>query len=123
MRVAGSLFAIRTFGRALHAIQTPRLASTYLCHLCLYKISFGILTRIRPVFIFKRLLVVTKAREVREVLERFDDFTLGDSIDPGMPWGTFLMTVDWRHQHTQERQLLQSAVHQTDINKIRAIVT
>jgi cytochrome P450 len=100
-----------------------RTACFFLCHLWLYKISFGILRRIRPVFIFKRLLVVTKAREVREVLERFDDFTLGDSIDPGMPWGTFLMTVDWRHQHTQERQLLQSAVHQTDINKIRAIVT
>jgi hypothetical protein len=41
----------------------------------------------------------------REVLERFDDFTLGESIEPGMPWGNFLMTVDWRQRHAQERQL------------------
>ena len=59
---------------------------------------------------------------MREVLQRFDDFTLGDFIAPGMPWGTFLMTVDWRQQHAQERRLLQDAVCRTDIDKIRAIV-
>jgi cytochrome P450 len=80
------------------------------------------LRRVRPVFIFKKLLVVTKASDVREVLARFDDFTLSQSIEPGMPWGTFLMTVDWPNQHAQERQLLQDAVHRTDIQKIRAIV-
>jgi cytochrome P450 len=85
------------------------------------KVLFGVLRYIRPVAIFKKILVVTKASEVREVLERFDDFTLGDSIAPGMPWGNFLMTVDWRNQHAQERQLLQSAVRSTDIQKIRAI--
>lgn len=114
-----------------HFIQSIRLASQmliyrvscfFLCHLWLFKFGFGLLRRFRPVFIFKKLLVVTRARDVREVLQRFDDFTLGDFIDPGMPWGTFLMTVDWRQQHAQERQLLQGAVHPTDTNKIRAIV-
>ncbi len=68
-------------------------------------------------------MIVTQAREVREVLDRFDDFSLGESIEPGMPWGNFLMTVDWRQQHAQERQLLQSAVDLTaDPARLRAIV-
>jgi cytochrome P450 len=99
-----------------------RVSCFFLCHLWFFKFGFGLLRRFRPVCIFKKFLVVTKAREVREVLQRFDDFTLGDFIDPGMPWGTFLMTVDWRQQHAQERQLLESVVDPTDINKIRAIV-
>lgn len=99
-----------------------RVSCFFLCHLWLFKFGFGLLRRFRPVFIVKKLLVVTRARDVREVLQRFDDFTLGDFIDPGMPWGTFLMTVDWRRQHAQERQLLQGAVDPTDIDKIRAIV-
>ena len=69
-----------------------------------------------------KLLIVTQAREVREVLERFDDFTLGESIEPGMPWGNFLMTVDWRQRHAQERQWLQSAVDPADPARLRAIV-
>lgn len=114
-----------------HYIQSRRLAfhmrlyrvsCFFLCHLGYLKFGFGLLRRIRPVFIFKKVLVVTRASEVREVLQRFDDFTLGDFIEPGMPWGTFLMTVDWRQQHAQERQWLQSVVDPTDIDKIRAIV-
>jgi cytochrome P450 len=112
---------IQSIRLALHVL-IYRASCFFLCHLWLYKFSFGLLRLFRPVFIFKKLLVVTRARDVREVLQRFDDFTLGDFIDPGMPWGTFLMTVDWRQQHAQERQLLQGAVHPTDTNKIRAIV-
>ena len=128
----GSRDRYSPFARSVgHFIQSIRLASHmliyrvscfFLCHLWLFKFGFGLLRRFRPVFIFKKLLVVTRARDVREVLQRFDDFTLGDFIDPGMPWGTFLMTVDWRQQHAQERQLLQGAVHPTDVDKIRAIV-
>jgi len=128
----GSRDRYSPFARSVgHFIQSIRLGSHmliyrascfFLCHLWLFKFGFGLLRRLRPIFIFKKLLVVTRARDVREVLQRFDDFTLGDFIDPGMPWGTFLMTVDWRQQHAQERQLLQGAVHPTDTNKIRAIV-
>ena len=99
-----------------------RFSCHVLCHLGLLKFIFSVLRRFRPIFIFKKLLVVTRAREVREVLERFDDFTLGESIDPGMPWGDFLMTVDWRQRHAQERQWLQSAVDPADTDRIRAIV-
>ena len=127
----GSRDRYAPFARSVgHFVQSMRLASRvliyrvscfFLCHLWLLKFSFGLLRRFRPVFIFKKLLVVTRAGDVREVLQRFDDFTLGDFIDPGMPWGTFLMTVDWRNQHAQERQLLQNAVHPTDTQKIRTI--
>jgi cytochrome P450 len=100
---------------------TYRVLCFFLCHLWFFKFSFGLLRRIRPIFIFKKLVVVTRARDIRDVLQRFDDFTLSDVIDPGMPWGTFLMTVDWRQRHAQERQLLQGAVDPTDVDKIRAI--
>ncbi len=103
-------------------LRVYRTSCFFLCHLGFMKVVFALLRRVRPVFIFKKLLVVTKASDVREVLARFDDFTLSQSIEPGMPWGTFLMTVDWPNQHAQERQLLQDAVRRTDIQKIRAIV-
>jgi cytochrome P450 len=109
-------------GRLAFHLRLYQVSCFFLCHLGLFKFGFALLRRLRPVFIFKKLLVVTKACEVREVLQRFDDFTLGDFIEPGMPWGTFLMTVDWRQQHAQERQWLQAAVYPADIDKIRAIV-
>jgi cytochrome P450 len=108
--------------RLAFRMQLYRVQCHFLCQLGLFKFLFSVLRRFRPIFIFSKLLVVTQARGVREVLERFDDFTLGESIDPGMPWGNFLMTVDWRQRHAQERQWLQSAVDPADTEKIRAIV-
>src|SRR6201991_3451406 len=100
-----------------------RLQCLLLDHLGFLKWVTDRLRRRRPVFVLGKLVVVTRAREAREVLQRFDDFTLGEIIDPGMPWGTFLMTVDWRQRHAQERQWLQDAVRlPDDIEKIRAIV-
>lgn len=100
-----------------------RLQCHVLCQLDLLKFVFSVLRRFRPIFVFNTLLIATQAREVREVLERFDDFTLSESIEPGMPWGNFLMTVDWRQRHAQERQWLQSAVDLTaDPTRLRAIV-
>jgi cytochrome P450 len=100
-----------------------RVSCYFLCQLNFLKFVFSVLRRIRPIFILNKFLVVTQAREVREVLGRFDDFTLGESIDPGMPWGNFLMTVDWRQRHAEERKWLQSAVDLVaDPEKLRAIV-
>jgi cytochrome P450 len=99
-----------------------RLRCHVLCQLGFLKFGFRVLRFFRPVFIIRKMLVVTQAREVREVLGRFDDFTLGESIDPGMPWGNFLMTVDWRQRHAEERRWLQSAVDPADAERIRAIV-
>jgi cytochrome P450 len=112
---------IQSLRLALHVLLY-RVTCFFLCHLGLYKFTFSLLRRFRPIFILKKVVVVTRASEVREVLQRFDDFTLGDFIAPGMPWGTFLMTVDWRQQHAQERRLLQDAVRRTDTDTIRTII-
>lgn len=96
-----------------------RIRSYFLSHHLPLKILFAVLRRVRPISVFGKVVIVTKASDVREVLDRFDDFTLNEIIGPGMPWGPFLMTVDWREQHMQERQLLQSmVVPATDIEMI-----
>ena len=87
-----------------------RFSSYIFCHLWFLKLAFTVLRRVRPISIFGKLVVLTKMSDVREVLGRFDDFTLGEVIEPGMPWGAFLMTVDWSEQHARERGLLQSVV-------------
>jgi len=122
----GASLAVRLIQSALLALRMAiyRLICFSLSHLLPAKLFFAVLRRVRPVALFGKTLVVTKADDVREVLQRFDDFTLGDVIEPGMPWGTFMMTVDWRDQHAAERQLLQSVVIPgLDIEKIRAIVS
>lgn len=98
--------------------------STYIfCHLWLFKLVFAVLRLIRPVALFGNTVVLTKMHDIREVLGRFDDFTLGEVIEPGMPWGPFLMTVDWKEQHRRERGLLQGVVKRdADQQAIRTIV-
>src|SRR5262245_36309506 len=104
-------------------MRVYRVQCHFLCQLRFFKFAFWVLRRFRPVFIFHKLMIVTQAREVREVLDRFDDFTLGESIEPGMPWGNFLMTVDWRQRHAQEREWLQGAVDRNaDPKRLTAIV-
>ena len=104
-------------------MQAYRVQCHFLCQLGLLKFLFSVLRRFRPIFIFHKLMIVTQAREVREVLERFDDFSLGESIEPGMPWGNFLMTVDWRQRHAEERKWLESAVDRiVDPARLTAIV-
>jgi cytochrome P450 len=80
------------------------------CHLTLLKFAFNFIRPLRPVSLFGKLMVLTKAADIREALARFNDFALGEVIEPGMPWGPFIMTVDWQEQHRAERGLLQSAV-------------
>jgi cytochrome P450 len=94
----------------------------FLSHLGLLRFVFDLLRVVRPVSLFAKTLVVTKATEVREVLGRFDDFFLSEFIEPGMPWGRFIMTIDGREQHDLERGLLQQAVNPSaDVEAIRGI--
>jgi cytochrome P450 len=114
--IQSALLASRMIGYRIHCY--------ILSHPWFFKQMFAVLRRVRPLALFRNTLFVTKAADVREVLNRFDDFTLGDSIAPGMPWGTFLMTVDWPDQHAAERQLLESVViPASDVETIRAIVS
>ena len=103
-------------------MSSYRAICYFLSHLGLLRLVFDLLRVVRPVSLFRSTLVVTKATEVREVLERFDDFFLGQFIEPGMPWGRFIMTIDGREQHDLERGLLWQAVNPSaDVEAIRDI--
>jgi cytochrome P450 len=103
---------------------TYRAICFFLCYLLPAKLLFALLRRIRPLSLFFGTLIVTRADDVREVLGRFDDFQLGQFIETGMPWGPFIMTIDWREQHAIERRLLESVVNTAaDKERIGAIVT
>ncbi len=103
---------------------TYRLLCFSLNHMLPLKLAFALLRRVRPLAMVSGNMVVTKSEDVREVLARFDDFQLGKFIEPGMPWGPFIMTVDWREQHAIERRLLQSVVNTADdVRQIRSIVS
>jgi cytochrome P450 len=122
----GASLAARSIQSALLALRMIgyRIRCYFLSHPWFFKLVFAVLRRVRPLALFRNALFVTKAADVREVLDRFEDFTLGDSIAPGMPWGTFLMTVDWPDQHAAERRLLESVViPASDVETIRAIVS
>ena len=121
----GVSLAARCIQSALLALRLVgyRTICFFLSHPWFLKPVFAALRRVRPLALFRSALIVTKAADVREVLGRFEDFTLGDSIAPGMPWGTFLMTADWPDQHAAERRLLESVViPASDVETIRAIV-
>jgi len=122
----GASLAVRCIQSALLALRLIRyrIICFFLSHPWFLKQVFAVLRRVRPLAMLRNNLVVTKAADVREVLDRFEDFTLGDSIAPGMPWGTFIMTVDWPDQHAAERRLLESVViPASDAETIRAIVS
>ena len=123
--VTASPTAIGGFLRSVRRLlQIVRYRAT--CHIFshpgLLKAAFAVLRVVRPVTIVGRLAVVTRAADIRDVLERFDDFITGDVIEPGTPWGSFLMTIDWREQHQCERGMLESVVRPAaDMAAIRAI--
>jgi cytochrome P450 len=100
-----------------------RVASYFLSHLTPLKLLFAVLRRLRPIAVIGNTVILTKAHDVREVLERFDDFPLGEVIEPGMPWGSFLMTIDWPEQHKRERALLESAAKPAqDLARLKQMV-
>ncbi|MGO4714817.1 cytochrome P450 [Bradyrhizobium sp. 2TAF24] len=106
------------------AMLVYRLLCLAFCHMLPLKLAFALLRRVRPLALVRGTLWLTKADDVREVLGRFDDFHLAQVIEPGMPWGQFIMTIDWREQHAVERGLLQSAVRLDDDRQaITALVT
>lgn len=76
--------------------------------------------RARPVAIlFGSLVCVTKAGSVREVLRRLADFSQAEELGPKIPWGPFMVVIDWPQRHKRERELLQSVVSPGDVNQIR----
>ncbi|MFZ3324671.1 MAG: hypothetical protein WA231_01720 [Methylocella sp.] len=79
--------------------------------LCAARGIFAFLRCVRPVAIlFRKLVVVTKYRDVCDILHRVTDFSISEFMAPNMPWGPFLLSLDWVEQHKRERQRLQRAV-------------
>jgi len=88
------------------------------------RVIFEFLRRARPVAIlFRKCVVVTKYRDARDILDRVTDFSISEFMAPKMPWGPFLLSLDWVEQHKSERQRLQRAVyHNEDVEFIKKIV-
>jgi len=92
----------------------------FLSHPLLLRLVFAFVRRVRPIAIVRNYVVVAKAKDVREVLDRLADFTLAEDLGPKIPWGPFVVTIDWPEQHARERQLLQSVVSSlADVDRIR----
>jgi cytochrome P450 len=89
------------------------------------KLLFALFRRFRPITIVpititKKIAVVTKAKDVRDVLSRLEDFATADVLGPKLPWGPFVVSVDWPEQHARERAFLQSVVFPaSDVAMIR----
>jgi cytochrome P450 len=82
------------------------------------RLIFALLRRLRPVAIMGKVVVLTKASDVRDVLDRLEDFTIADVLGPKMPWGPFMIGIDWPEQHARERIFLQGVV---DVDKARDV--
>ena len=86
------------------------------------KLLFAFIRRARPVAIIGKAVVVTKARDVRDVLDRLEDFTVAEVLGPNMPWGPFMIGIDQPERHAQERSFLQGVVSGKDeADKIRDV--
>ena len=51
-----------------------------------------------------------QARRRQGGLQRFDDFTLAEYTQSKMLGGPFLLSIDWREQHTREREFLKGVI-------------
>jgi cytochrome P450 len=97
-----------------------RVQCYLLSHPTFLALVFAFIRRVRPIAIVRKVVVVTKARDVREALDRLADFTLAEDLGPKIPWGPFMVVIDWPEQHTRERDLLQSVVNTAaDVDQIR----
>jgi cytochrome P450 len=79
---------------------------------------FRVLRKLRPVAVPPVVpVLVAKATDVRDVLNRMEDFTVADALNRQMPWGPFLIGIDWPEQHQKERHFLETVVGNQDIAK------
>lgn len=117
-RARGPIACVRIF----FGLIAYHLTSWGLSHPYPLRPLFALLRRIRPVAMVGDTVLLAHGADAREALSRFEDFTLGEVLSPRMPWGPFLLTIDWRDQHDRERALLESMVaRDADVAHIRAV--
>ena len=115
-----------TLGSVVQAVALFRRRLQYrvfcyvLSHPLPLKLIFALLRRVRPIAMLGKNVVVTKASDVRYVLDRLEDFTIADVLGPNMPWGPFMIGIDWPEQHARERNFLGSVVSgKNNVDKFR----
>jgi cytochrome P450 len=91
-----------------------RLICRVLSHPFVLRVLAVLLRHVRPIAVLGKTVIVSTHHDVREVLDRFNDFTLAEVLGPKMPWGPHLLTLDWHEQHDRERGLLESVVFKVD---------
>jgi hypothetical protein len=84
----GSFQSIRLFVGSL----IYNLTCYILSHPYPLRVIFAVIRRVRPIVVVRSLVIVTKYTDVREVLDRFNDFNLSDMLGPKMPWGPLLLS-------------------------------
>ena len=115
-----------TLGSVVQAVALFRRRLQYrvfcyvLSHPLPLKLIFALLRRVRRIAMLGKNVVVTKASDVRYVLDRLEDFTIADVLGPNMPWGPFMIGIDWPEQHARERNFLGSVVSgKNNVDKIK----
>ncbi len=83
--------------------------------------AFGLLRRLRPIFIAGGLVIVTRHDTVRTVLQRDTDFELGEFARPRMLAGSFVLDVDWRRSHAMQSKTILRAMHAGDPVRIASL--
>jgi cytochrome P450 len=91
----------------------------FLNHPTAWRLFFAALRKWRPIAFVGNLVFVANARDVCEVLDRMEDFTIADALAPNMPWGPFMLGIDCPEQHKKERYFLKSVVLSTDVEAVR----
>lgn len=103
-------YAMSAWFRLLTGLLAYHVTSWMLSHPAPLRLLFALLRRLRPISVVGSTVIVSNGAYARDVLQRFEDFTLGEVLSPRMPWGPFLLTIDWKDQHDRERALLKSMV-------------
>jgi len=98
----------RSAGLALRMVFW-RIATYQMTHPRLLRVIFGVLRRVRPIFIMRKVVVATRHEDVRAVLCRDADFMLAEYTQERMLGGSFILNIDWPDQHRREESKIQEA--------------
>lgn len=75
----------------------------------------------KRVWVFRKTVLVTGDRQVRDVLTRDDEFPLPDEREPKFLTGSFLLGMNRTPQHARERSLLEAAIVRSDVPAVEQL--
>lgn len=98
----------RATGLALRVIAW-RVLTYQMTHPRFLRIAFGVLRRVRPIFIARKTVLATRHEDVKAVLCRDADFMSAEYTQGRMLGGSFIINIDWPDQHRREESKIQEA--------------